>query len=179
MTSAPRVLVTGKDGQVGSQLISRFAADGGFDVIGIGKGDLDLDEVDGIGDFLARHQPEWLINAAAYTAVDRAESDVEAAFRLNALAPGAMARYCKSNDCRFIHYSTDYVFDGTACDPYVESDPTNPQSVNSSEVLSFANLSMVFKKLLPTLAYNHAVRNMIASGRASCTSSSPSSLLLP
>ncbi len=79
--------------------------------------------------FLRKHKPSIIINPAAYTAVDRAESEKEQAMAVNATAPGVLARWAADNDAYLVHYSTDYVFDGMKPDSYVESDPVNPQSV--------------------------------------------------
>jgi dTDP-4-dehydrorhamnose reductase len=123
------VLVFGKNGQVGSKLVSLLAGTDGFRVRGVDIDEIDLVAVDQIDDFIRSNNPRWVVNGSAHTAVDRAESEPELSLKLNALAPGAMARTCASIGARFIHYSTDYVFDGTASDPYDEDDPVNPQSV--------------------------------------------------
>lgn len=128
MTTAS-VLVFGKNGQVGSKLVSLLAGTEGFRVRGVDIDEIDLVAVDQIDEFIRSTNPRWVVNGSAHTAVDRAESEPELSLKLNALAPGAMARTCASIGARFIHYSTDYVFDGTASDPYDEDDPVNPQSV--------------------------------------------------
>ena len=128
MTTAS-VLVFGKNGQVGSKLVSLLAATEGFRVRGVDIDEIDLVAVDQIDEFIRSTNPRWVVNGSAHTAVDRAESEPELSLKLNALAPGAMASTCASIGARFIHYSTDYVFDGTASDPYDEDDPVNPQSV--------------------------------------------------
>src|SRR5207342_312616 len=74
-------------------------------------------------------KPDVIVNAAAYTAVDRAESDAEAAHAVNAVAPGVLAEEAKRSNALLIHFSTDYVFDGTKRSPYVEHDPVNPLGV--------------------------------------------------
>jgi dTDP-4-dehydrorhamnose reductase len=123
------VLVFGKNGQVGNKLVSFLSAAQGFTVQGADIDELDLTALDQIDRFIRSANPAWVVNGSAHTAVDRAESEPELSLQLNALAPAAMARTCASIGARFIHYSTDYVFDGRASEPYDEGDPLNPQSV--------------------------------------------------
>ncbi len=89
----------------------------------------DLANLDGLAATVHRVQPGLIVNAAAYTAVDRAESDAEQARLINALAPGALAAAAEAAGAWFVHYSTDYVFDGTGSQPWRESDPTGPLNV--------------------------------------------------
>ena len=123
-----KVLVFGKNGQVGSQILNLLSAQ---NVIcqGADIDDIDLTDTDGISAFIVSVNPDWVINCAAHTAVDRAESEEQLSHALNIAAPEAMANSCAELGCGFIHYSTDYVFDGTAVVPYTENDPVNPQSV--------------------------------------------------
>ncbi|MFT5259492.1 MAG: dTDP-4-dehydrorhamnose reductase [Saprospiraceae bacterium] len=120
-----KVLIFGKNGQVGNALTALLADE---DIVSLAKGDLDLTNLAEIQRCIATHQPDWVINAAAYTAVDLAESQEEAANRLNNLAPKAIAQACRKSNCMMIHYSTDYVFDGAEDKQYLESDLTNPKS---------------------------------------------------
>ena len=90
---------------------------------------LDLSDLDTIAPLLRRVQPDVVVNAAAYTAVDRAEDEIEAAFRANAEAPGRLAEACAGLAIALVHYSTDYVFDGGGTRPYRENDPTDPLGV--------------------------------------------------
>lgn len=122
-----RVLIFGKNGQVGSCLMQQLGMQ--HEVRGLDQDDLDLVHADQIENTIAAFRPDWVINASAYTAVDRAESEAQLADAINHLAPAAMARACASLGCGLLHYSTDYVFDGTANRPYIESDAPNPQSV--------------------------------------------------
>lgn len=120
------ILVTGGTGQLATALV---ALAGGRDLVALGRPTLDFDQPDHIQDLLAVHRPSLIINAAAYTAVDKAEADEAAAFRANASGPAILARYCAAADVPLIHVSTDYVFDGTKGAPYVETDPANPIGV--------------------------------------------------
>ncbi len=121
------ILLLGKDGQVGWQLQRSLAPHG--NVVACGRGDCDLSDLDAIRSLVRLVRPTLVVNATAYTAVDRAESDVVLATRINAEAPGVLAEECRTLDATLVHYSTDYVYDGNKVAPYLETDPTNPQSV--------------------------------------------------
>ena len=116
-----RVVITGSTGQLGTAFRPLLP-----DAVFLTRSDLDLTALATIGPTLDRLQPETLINCAAYTAVDAAETDEDTAFAINAAAVEAMAAWCAVHDARFVTYSTDYVFDGTASLPYLESAATNP-----------------------------------------------------
>jgi dTDP-4-dehydrorhamnose reductase len=120
------VLITGGSGQLAQSL---FALAGTRAVRLVGRPDFDFDDPDGIGALLDRVRPGVIVNAAAYTAVDRAETDRDAAWRANAEGPELLARWCAAHDAGLIHISTDYVFDGTKGAPYTESDQANPIGV--------------------------------------------------
>jgi len=119
-----RILVIGKNGQVGSHLerVLRYR----HDVTALGRAGADLTDDAGLESAIAGAGADVVINAAAYTAVDRAEQEPELAARINAHAPGVMARAAAAAGAWFVHYSTDYVFDGTARRPIDESAPTHP-----------------------------------------------------
>ena len=114
-------LVTGAQGQLGTALQSLLKEQAVY----IDRNELDLTDEAAVKQYLSANDFEYIINCAAYTAVDRAESDAANAAKVNALAPLYLAKYGK----RIVHISTDYVFDGTSCRPYGEDDATNPQSV--------------------------------------------------
>ncbi|MGN6153849.1 MAG: dTDP-4-dehydrorhamnose reductase [Lysobacteraceae bacterium] len=132
-----RILLFGANGQVGTELRRSLAPLG--EVIAttrsgtLDDGDAceaaDFDAPDSLPALIERIAPDVVVNAAAYTAVDRAESDRDAAFRANAEAPARIAEACAARGARLIHYSTDYVFDGRGTRPYREDDPTAPASV--------------------------------------------------
>lgn len=121
------ILLLGKDGQVGWQLQRSLAPHG--EVVACGRGDCDLSDPGALRSLLAQVRPAVIVNAAAYTAVDRAETEPELAWRINAEMPAVLAAAAAQSGALLVHYSTDYVYDGRKAAPYVESDPTNPQSV--------------------------------------------------
>ncbi|MHB8283357.1 MAG: dTDP-4-dehydrorhamnose reductase [Caulobacteraceae bacterium] len=121
------LLVFGASGQV-AQEIGRIAESLGFSATLAGREVVDLLTDDGVA-LLDELRPAAVINAAAYTAVDRAEDEPFAAFRLNGKVPGLLARACAARGMAFVHISTDYVFDGRKADPYVETDPLEPLGV--------------------------------------------------
>jgi dTDP-4-dehydrorhamnose reductase len=123
------ILVFGKDGQLGKAFKTTFD-DSKLDQIHciryVGRSECDLINTDAIAELLNQIKPDLLINAAAYTSVDKAETEVNLAYVINAKAPEIMAIYAKYHGAIFLHYSTDYVFDGSKKSPYVESDTRNP-----------------------------------------------------
>ncbi|TXJ27367.1 MAG: dTDP-4-dehydrorhamnose reductase [Afipia sp.] len=121
------VLVTGANGQVGFELQRSLAPL--RDIVALTRGEMDLASEASILAALREHKPDVIVNPAAYTAVDRAESETEPAMAVNATAPGIIGRWAADNGAWLIHYSTDYVFDGTKAEPYGEDDAVNPQSV--------------------------------------------------
>lgn len=121
------ILLLGKDGQVGWQLQRSLAPHG--EVIACGRSECDLTDLDSLRSLVRRLRPNVIVNASAYTAVDRAESEPDLALRINGEAPGVLAEEAALLGALLMHYSTDYVYDGRKTDPYVESDPVNPQSV--------------------------------------------------
>ena len=119
-----KILLTGRNGQVGWELAHALAPLG--EVIAFDRGGLDLADPDQIVTAVRSVRPDVLVNAAAYTAVDRAESEPDAAHAINATAVAILAEEAKRAQALLIHYSTDYVFDGTKEAPYVEEDQPNP-----------------------------------------------------
>lgn len=121
-----RILLTGKNGQVGSELCRLLAPN--CELVAFGRSELDLANADDIRRAIQHVRPGIIINAAAYTAVDQAEKEEALAHAINGDAPGIIAEEGKKIGASVIHYSTDYVFDGTKRSPYKEDDPTNPLS---------------------------------------------------
>lgn len=130
-----RIAVTGTAGQVVTSLIERGTAVG-HEVIAIGRPDLDLADPASVVRALTAAAPDVIVSAAAYTAVDKAESDSDLAFAVNGTGPGAVAQAAKALGVPLIHISTDYVFDGLLDRPYVESDPTSPTGVYGASKLA-------------------------------------------
>ena len=122
-----RILLTGRTGQVGSALERALAPVGA--VIAVDRSGLDLRDIDAIGKKIREFNPSIIVNAAAYTAVDRAEIERESAFAVNAAAVGILAEEAKKSGALLIHFSTDYVFNGEKASPYVETDSPNPLNV--------------------------------------------------
>ncbi|PXX88905.1 dTDP-4-dehydrorhamnose reductase [Marinobacter vulgaris] len=121
------ILVTGSEGQVGYELLRTLAPLGR--VKGLTRADGDLSDRNTVLALLNEHKPCCIVNAAAYTAVDKAETDTEAAKALNTTLPATLAEWAKVNQTHLFHYSTDYVYDGSGTNPWVETDPTGPLSV--------------------------------------------------
>lgn len=122
-----KILLTGKNGQVGFELAKKINRLG--EVIATDREELDLANPDAIRAFIDQTKPDIIINPVAYTAVDKAESEPDLAYQINTLAPEVLASMATELDIPLIHFSTDYVFDGSKQEAYVETDPTNPQSV--------------------------------------------------
>ena len=122
-----KILLTGKDGQVGFALHKKLMSLG--EVIASGRHELDLANTDAIKTFIDKNKPDIIINPAAYTEVDKAESEILLAHQINTVAPQVLAEKASELNIPFIHFSTDYVFDGLKNEPYLETDQTNPQSV--------------------------------------------------
>ncbi|HEU4992026.1 MAG TPA: dTDP-4-dehydrorhamnose reductase [Luteimonas sp.] len=142
--NAPRILLLGADGQLGTELRRSLAAPGGELVAATLSGTLggaacetaDFSQPDTLPALLERVAPDIVVNAAAYTAVDRAEQEVELVFRINAEAPDVLAAACAMRGAAFVHYSTDYVFDGQGARPYREDDATAPLGVYGASKLA-------------------------------------------
>jgi dTDP-4-dehydrorhamnose reductase len=129
-----RILLTGKGGQVGHELQKALTPIA--EVIAVGTHDCDFTDADGIEALVSHVKPHVIVNPAAYTAVDKAESEPDRAVAINAMAPGVLAKQAQRLDALLIHYSTDYVFDGTQKTPYTEVDRPNPQSVYGATKLA-------------------------------------------
>lgn len=122
-----KILLTGKDGQVGFELQRALAPLG--EIVAVDLAECDLSNFEAVRQLVRDVRPEVIVNPAAYTAVDKAETDRDLAVAVNAVAPGIFGEEAAKLGAFVIHYSTDYVFDGTKQGAYVEADATNPQSV--------------------------------------------------
>ncbi len=122
-----KILLTGKNGQVGWELQRTMASLGM--VVAVGHREMDLADPDSIKKVIREVRPDLIVNAAAYTAVDKAESEPDLAMAINGVAPGILAEEAKKLNAAMVHYSTDYVFDGKKTVPYGEEDAPNPLNV--------------------------------------------------
>lgn len=129
-----KILLTGMSGQVGWELQRTLAPLG--QVVALDSRELDLSKPDAIREIVRTVKPSIIVNSAAYTAVDRAESEPELAQAVNGVAPGVFAEEAKKLNALFVHYSTDYVFDGMKAGAYVESDAPNPLGIYGKSKLA-------------------------------------------
>lgn len=129
-----KIVLFGKGGQLGWELERTLAGLG--NVAALDRGQLDLHDLNAVQRTLEELKPNLIVNASAYTDVDGAEKEPELAMKVNALAPGTMAEVSRELGAAFIHYSTDYVFDGQANTPYTENDRTNPLNVYGKSKLT-------------------------------------------
>lgn len=135
MKSRPKILVTGSNGQLGKELQQLESSYPQFEFIFLSREDLPIHHFELVRNFFKGYHPQFLINCAAYTAVDRAETEKDLAFQVNGEAVGVLAAVCMEYGTKFLHVSTDYVFDGSSTVPYKEESPTNPQSVYGASKL--------------------------------------------
>jgi dTDP-4-dehydrorhamnose reductase len=141
--SKPLIVVTGKNGQIGSELeILAPAYEVQYDFLFVDRSQLDLLSNESIDNFFSVHKPSVVINCAAYTAVDKAETDREAAFQINATAVGKLAAHSAALDALFITISTDYVFNGNGTSPYLPSDTTDPINYYGATKAEGENLAL-------------------------------------
>lgn len=128
-----KLLLTGVNGQVGHALNAVLSA---YEVIGLSRDALNLQDAQQIDEVVTTVKPDLIINPAAYTAVDRAESEKELAFKINAEAPAAIAKAAEKVGAALIHFSTDYVYDGDKASAYIEADAVNPKGVYGASKLA-------------------------------------------
>ena len=181
-----RLLVVGGNGQVGRELrrslrplgeVIAATRDGRLDAVESGRDACacvaaDLADPEGLAALVREVAPAAVLNAAAYTAVDKAETEAEIAFRINAEAPGALARACAVAGIPLVHYSTDYVFDGQGTRPYREDDPTAPLGVYGASKLAgeeavhaVSGRSFIFRTAWVYAAHGHNfLRTMLRVG---------------
>jgi dTDP-4-dehydrorhamnose reductase len=129
-----RILLTGSRGQVGWELARSLSTLG--DLVALDSSQLDLTDVAAIRSAVAKIQPLIIVNSAAHTAVDKAESEVECSYALNATAPGVLAEEAEKLGALLVHYSTDYVFDGSGDQARIETDATRPLNVYGASKLA-------------------------------------------
>jgi len=134
MSDQSRILIVGNAGQVGVELERSFAGFG--DIVGVDRESVDLADADQVRALVRRVEPGIILNAAAYTAVDRAESEPEVAYAVNADAPRILAEEALRTNALLVHYSTDYVFDGAKLSPWTEQDAPAPLNVYGASKLA-------------------------------------------
>jgi dTDP-4-dehydrorhamnose reductase len=163
------ILVFGKDGQLGKAFKAVFDAsqlDKLHRITYVGRAQCDLSNSAAITVLLEKLNPKFIINAAAYTAVDKAETEIDLAYTINAKAPEAMAIYAKDHGATFLHYSTDYVFDGSKKTPYAECDIRNPLGVyGKSKAAGEEAIENVFKSNAGSLAESNETKSPSFKGR--------------
>jgi len=135
------ILVTGASGQLGTAFAALDA-----NIVAVSHSELDITDADAIHTLVGAVSPSVIINCAAYTAVDAAEADEETATDINGHAVGLLSEVAADRRCRFVTYSTDYVFDGTATNPYLESDPTDPVNAYGRSKLLGEHLALAASK---------------------------------
>ncbi len=148
----PVILLTGKNGQIGAELLRCLPQMG--EVVALDREHLDLSKPDDISRAIREIRPQIIVNAAAYTAVDQAETDETMAQAVNGEAPGVMAKEAKKIGAALVHYSTDYVFDGSKKTPYDESDAANP--INVYGKTKFAGERAIRRSGVPHLIFRTA-----------------------
>lgn len=139
--ATPLILITGANGQLGSELKALQQKYPAYKFVGTDRHELPIQDADAINNWFTQHQPAYCINAAAYTAVDKAETNQEDAFQINATATGNLAAACRTHGTKFIHVSTDYVFNGSSSEPYTEDQPTDPINVYGASKLKGEELA--------------------------------------
>ncbi|HEX6171979.1 MAG TPA: dTDP-4-dehydrorhamnose reductase [Chitinophagaceae bacterium] len=130
-----KILVTGANGQLGKELREFSSLHTGLDFVFLSREDLPIEQFELVRNYFNTLKPAYCINCAAYTAVDKAESEKDLAFLINGEAVGVLAAVCKEHNTKFIHVSTDYVFNGEATYPYTENFPTDPINVYGASKL--------------------------------------------
>jgi dTDP-4-dehydrorhamnose reductase len=143
MADKKTILVTGANGQLGSEMQAIAVDYPDYDFLFVTRNELPIDEEAALEKYFSMHRIDYCVNCAAYTAVDKAEIETEKAFLINAVAVGNLAKYCKAQKAAFIHISTDYVFDGTSTTPYKEEDNVNPVNLYGASKLKGEALAIL------------------------------------
>ena len=137
------ILVTGANGQLGNEMRVISSAYDQYNFLFVTRDELPIDQAGELENYFSSHSIDYCVNCAAYTAVDRAETETEKAWLINATAVGNLAKLCEAQHAHFIHVSTDYVFDGTAVAPYKEDDPVSPVNLYGASKLKGEELAFL------------------------------------
>lgn len=139
-----KLLITGANGQLGNEFRTQAAEFPAYEFIFLSREELSIADSGNVREVLHKHRPNWVVNCAAYTAVDKAETEKELAMAINAEGPGVLAEVCAELHAKFIHISTDYVFDGSSTQPYREDAPTGP--INTYGITKLRGEQLVLEK---------------------------------
>ena len=139
-----KILITGSKGQLGLELVKQLKIKGLYKIIDTDRDELDIVDIDNVNEFILSSKPDVVINCAAHTAVDLCETDIENAYKINAIGPRNLAIACEKIGAKFVQVSTDYVFDGNIDRPYREDDNTCPNSIYGSSKLMGENFTKEF-----------------------------------
>ena len=165
MSSRLKILVTGANGQLGKELRDLADDYSQFEFIFLSREDLPIHHFDLVRNYFKTLKPDFCINAAAYTAVDRAESEIQKAMQVNGEAVGVLAAVCKVYQTKFIHISTDYVFNGKADYPYTENFPTDPVNAYGDTKLEGEKQAMLLNAdsiiIRTSWVYSHHGKNFV------------------
>lgn len=139
-----KILITGSKGQLGLELVKQLKIKGLYKIIDTDRDELDIVDIDNVNEFILSSKPDVVINCAAHTAVDLCETDIENAYKINAIGPRNLAIACEKIGAKFVQVSTDYVFDGNIDRPYREDDNTCPNSIYGFSKLMGENFTKEF-----------------------------------
>ena len=139
-----KIIITGAQGQLGQELVKQLDKKYEYDVIKTDRDTLDITNIENVNTFILDQNPDVVINCAAHTAVDLCETDIENAYKINAIGPRNLAIVCEKIGAKLVQVSTDYVFDGNGTRPYREDDITCPNSVYGTSKLMGENLVREF-----------------------------------
>ena len=139
-----KILITGSKGQLGLELVKQLKIKGLYKIIDTDRDELDIVDIDNVNEFILSSKPDVVINCAAHTAVDLCETDIDNAYKINAIGPRNLAIACEKINAKFVQVSTDYVFDGNIDRPYREDDNTCPNSIYGSSKLMGENFTKEF-----------------------------------
>lgn len=139
-----KILVTGSNGQLGRAINKQFESSSEYELVNTDVAELDITSVDDTIRFITKEKPDIIINCAAHTAVDKCETDVDNAYKINALGPRNLSIAAASVDAKIVHVSTDYVFDGEGTKPYIEFDSTCPTGMYGKTKLAGENFVKEF-----------------------------------